>query len=60
VPALVTAGRHDEARPERMRAVAAELPDAELAIFENSSHMAFVEERDAYVARLRAFLRAHD
>jgi proline-specific peptidase len=60
VPALVTAGRHDEARPERMRAVADELPDAELAIFENSSHMAFVEERDAYVGRLRMFLRAHD
>jgi proline-specific peptidase len=60
VPALVTAGRHDEARPERMRAVAAELPDAELAIFDNSSHMAFVEERAAYTGRLRAFLRARD
>jgi proline-specific peptidase len=60
VPALVTAGRHDEARPDRMRAVADELPGAELAIFENSSHLAFVEERRAYVGRLRSFLRAHD
>jgi len=60
VPALVTAGRHDEARPDRMQAVADELPDAELAIFENSSHLAFVEERDAYLGRLRAFLRARD
>jgi proline-specific peptidase len=60
VPALVTAGRHDEARPERMRAVADELPDAELAIFEDSSHLAFVEERGAYLGRLGAFLRARD
>jgi proline iminopeptidase len=60
VPALVTAGRHDEARPARMQAVADELPHAELAIFENSSHLAFVEERAAYIARLRTFLRAHD
>ncbi len=60
VPALVTVGRHDEARPDRMRAVAAGLPDARLEIFESSSHMAFVEERAAYVARLRGFLREHD
>ena len=60
VPALVTAGRYDEARPDRMRAVADELQHAELAIFENSSHMAFVEEQPAYVERARGFLRAHD
>ena len=60
VPALVTCGRYDEARPDRMRAVADELPRAELAIFEGSSHMAFVEERAAYVERLRGFLREHD
>jgi proline-specific peptidase len=60
VPALVTAGRYDEATPEAMRAVAEELPDAELSVFESSSHMAFVEEREAYVARLREFLRRHD
>lgn len=60
VPALVTAGRHDEATPEAMRAVADELADAELSVFEGSSHMAFVEEREAYVGRLRAFLRRHD
>ena len=40
--------------------MADELPHAELAIFENSSHLAFAEERDAYIARLRVFLRAHD
>lgn len=60
VPVLATAGHHDEARPDRMRAVAGLLQDADLAIFENSSHMAFVEEREAYVDRARAFLRRHD
>ena len=60
VPALVTAGRHDEATPEKMRSVASELPNAQLSVFENSSHMAFVEERSAYIAHLRAFFREHD
>ena len=60
MPVLATAGRHDEARPDRMREVAGLLQDAELAIFENSSHMAFVEERDAYVDRARSFLARHD
>jgi pimeloyl-ACP methyl ester carboxylesterase len=40
--------------------VASELPNAQLSVFENSSHMAFVEERSAYIAHLRAFLRDHD
>jgi pimeloyl-ACP methyl ester carboxylesterase len=25
------------------------IPDAELVIFENSSHMAFIEEREPYI-----------
>jgi proline-specific peptidases, Bacillus coagulans-type subfamily len=56
VPTLVTVGRHDEMRPEHMAVLADGIPDAELVIFEESSHMAFVEERDAYVATVRRFL----
>jgi pimeloyl-ACP methyl ester carboxylesterase len=33
------------------------IPGSELVVFEASSHMAFVEERAAYVATLRRFLR---
>jgi pimeloyl-ACP methyl ester carboxylesterase len=32
------------------------LGDAELVIFENSSHMAFIEEREAYIRVAEAFL----
>ena len=60
VPTLVTGGRFDEASPEHMRMLAAGVAGAELAVFEASSHMAFVEERDAYVQRVRAFLRTVD
>ena len=60
VPTLVTCGRFDEATPEHMAALAEALPDAELAIFESSSHMAFLEERDSYLGRLRSFLRRFD
>ena len=60
VPTLVTCGRFDEATPEHMAALAEALPDAELAIFESSSHMAFLEERDLYLGRLRSFVRRFD
>jgi pimeloyl-ACP methyl ester carboxylesterase len=32
------------------------LRDAELVIFENSSHMAFIEEREAYIRVVGDFL----
>ena len=56
MPTLVTGGRHDEMRPEHMAVLADGIPNAELVIFEQSSHMAFFEEREAYVAAVRAFL----
>jgi proline iminopeptidase len=60
VPTLVTGGRFDEARPEHMAVLAGGIPGAELSMFERSAHMAFVEERVAYMARLRAFLARID
>jgi pimeloyl-ACP methyl ester carboxylesterase len=56
VPALVTGGRHHEARPAHLAALAEGLRHAELVIFENSSHMAFIEEREAYIRVVEAFL----
>ena len=60
VPTLVTVGRHDEMRPEHMAVLADGIPGAEFAIFEESSHMAFVEERETYVATVRRFLESAD
>jgi pimeloyl-ACP methyl ester carboxylesterase len=37
-------------------AIAQGAPDAELVVFENSGHMMFVEEEDAYVDTVLDFL----
>jgi proline iminopeptidase len=56
VPALVTGGRYDEARPAHLALLAQGLRDAELVIFENSSHLAFIEERESYLRVVEDFL----
>jgi proline iminopeptidase len=56
-PVLVLAGRHDRTCPTAAaEAMAAGLPDSELAIFERSGHMTYVEENEAYLAAVRSFL----
>ncbi len=42
--------------PAHMEDMRAGIPGSELAIFEESSHMAFVEQREAYIATVRRFL----
>ena len=56
VPALVLCGRHDEATPRQAETIAAALPDAELVVFEESAHLAPVEETERYLATVRGFL----
>jgi len=56
VPALVTGGRHDEARPEHLGVLADGIDGAELVIFEDSSHLAFIEERTRYMQVVEQFL----
>jgi proline-specific peptidase len=56
-PVLVLAGRHDRTCPvPAAEAMAAALPDSELVIFEHSGHITYVEENEAYLAAVRAFL----
>jgi pimeloyl-ACP methyl ester carboxylesterase len=56
-PVLVLAGRHERTCPVgASQDMAARLPDAELVVFENSAHMTFAEEQDAYLATVRQFL----
>jgi proline iminopeptidase len=56
-PVLVLAGRHDRACPlEASERMAELLPDAELRVFEDSAHMTFVEEPDAYLDAVGTFL----
>jgi proline iminopeptidase len=56
MPTLLTVGRHDEMWPSHMEDMRGLMPNAELVVFEESSHMAFVEEREAYIATMNRFL----
>ena len=56
VPALITVGKYDELTPACALRMKNALPDAELAVFPNSSHMPFYEEPDAYYRVLLDFL----
>jgi len=59
-PALVLAGRYDRVcSVPASQAIAAGIPNAELVIFENSAHMTFVEENQAYLDTVRKFLNKH-
>lgn len=56
-PVLVLVGRHERTcSVAAAEAIAAGIPDARLVVFEASAHMSFVEENEAYVAAVRAFL----
>ena len=56
IPTLVTCGRYDEATPAHVTDMHRRIPGSQLVIFEQSSHLAFVEEREAYIAAVNAFL----
>jgi len=56
-PTLVVTGRYDfNVAPSVAWAIHRAIPGSELAVFEKSGHLPQVEEEDAFVARLTAFL----
>jgi L-proline amide hydrolase len=60
VPTLVASGRYDEATPALQKTLVDGIAGAEQAIFEESSHMPFWEERERYMAIVGDFLSRHD
>jgi proline iminopeptidase len=56
-PVLFTCGRHDEATPETVGWYSSLLPGSRLVVFEKSSHMCHLEEREPFNAVIREFLR---
>lgn len=56
VPVLLISGRYDEAAPEVVQPFADLIKGAEWVIFENSSHMPHVEEREACMKCVGEFL----
>jgi proline iminopeptidase len=59
VPALVMCGQHDEMTPLCAMRMQRALPDAEITVFPNSSHMPMHEEAEPYLARVTSFLEKH-
>ena len=58
--ALLICGRHDEATPEAHAYFNTLLPNAEVAVLENSAHMSHWTERDEYIRTVRDFLKKTD
>jgi L-proline amide hydrolase len=59
-PTLLVSGRHDEATPHIVAQIHERIPGAQWTVFEESSHMPHVEEPEAFLERVEAFLRTID
>jgi L-proline amide hydrolase len=58
VPVLLISGRYDEATPLCVQPYADHIPDVRWHVFEQSSHMPHVEEKEACLAAVADFLDA--
>ena len=56
VPTLITSGRHDEATPLLVECLHRGIAGSSWELFEQSAHLAHVEEPGRYLRRLEAFL----
>ncbi len=57
VPTLITVGRYDEVTPACAETLNRGIPGSQMVIFEESAHLAHVEEAKRYVAVVDAFLK---
>jgi L-proline amide hydrolase len=60
VPTLLVSGRYDEATPALQETLQAGIKGAEWIVFEESSHLPHVEERDRYMRVVGDWLARHD
>ena len=58
VPTLITVGRHDELTPACSEQIHARMPNSQLAVVADGSHMTFWEETDRYLEVVDRFLRS--
>jgi proline-specific peptidase len=56
VPTLITSGRYDESTPLLNEVLHNGIAGSEWVLFEHSSHMAHVEERELYISTVRTFI----
>ena len=59
-PTLLVSGRYDEATPHIVEQIHQRIPGAQWQVFEESSHMPHVEEPDAFLETVEAFLKTID
>lgn len=55
-PVLLTSGQYDEVTPSLVSTARSILPNSSWRLFENSAHMAHIEEADVYVETVSTFL----
>jgi len=60
LPVLVTCGKYDETTPMVAKALADGVHNAQLRVFEHSSHVPHIEETAEYLSCLDAFLTGRD
>ena len=60
VPTLLVSGRYDEATPLIVLTIHRQIPGSRWELFEESSHMPHVEERERFLEVVEAFLRTVD
>ncbi len=60
VPTLLISGRFDEATPATVQPFYDRIDDVRWEIFEASSHMPFIEEKERFLSVVDEFVRAHD
>lgn len=59
MPTLIVTGTHDEIGPACAIRMHNALPNSEVVVFPNSSHVPFYEEPEAYFEKLQEFLHRH-
>jgi len=59
-PTLITCGRHDELGPRCAQTLHAGIKGSSLQVFEESAHVAHIEETEKYLECISTFLKAHD
>jgi len=60
IPALFTCGRFDEATPKTVEEQSRKLPGSRFHVYENSAHLAYMEEPEEYLRVVREFLASAD
>ena len=58
VPTLITCGRYDEITPACSETIRAGIPDSRVVVFEESAHVAHLEEGVRYAEVIEDFLTA--